>query len=157
MSTSPDEYTALADPEAAVLSAATSIGPATLRPTTLHAAWRALRHAPPTAWFGLVVIIGYAVVAIFAPLLAPYGLAQVVGGAYDPWSHQFLLGTDQLGRDMFSRLIFGARNTVGIALATTCLSFFIGGLCGVGAASDQRRHGSRRNDGQRRGGGKVFA
>jgi peptide/nickel transport system permease protein len=135
MSTSPDEYTALADPEAAVLSAATNIPPVALRLTPLHGAWRALRHAPLSAWFGLIVIVSYVAVAIFAPLIAPYGQAQVVGGAYDPWSHRFLLGTDQLGRDMFSRLIFGARNTVGIALTTTCLSFLLGGMCGLVAAT----------------------
>jgi peptide/nickel transport system permease protein len=135
MSTSPDEYTALADPEAAVLSAATNVPQVALRLTPLRGAWRALRHAPLSAWFGLIVIVTYVVVAIFAPLIAPYGQAQVVGGAYDPWSHKFLLGTDQLGRDMFSRLIFGARNTVGIALTTTCLSFLLGGMCGLVAAT----------------------
>lgn len=135
MSTGPEEITVLADPEAAVLSAETGIQSTTLPLAPLHVAWHGLRHAPPSAWFGLLVIFAYAAVAIFAPLLAPYGQAQVVGGAYEPWSHQFLLGTDQLGRDMFSRLIFGARNTVGIALATTCLSFLIGGLCGLVAAT----------------------
>ena len=44
---------------------------------------------------------------------------------------EFWLGTDQIGRDMFSRLIYGARNTIGIALATTLLSFIIGGTLGV--------------------------
>jgi peptide/nickel transport system permease protein len=132
---SPEEYTALADPEAAVLSAVAAAVPAPARLPPLNAAWRALRHAPISAWFGLFVIFAYAVVAIFAPLLAPYGQAQVVGGEYQPWSHQFFFGTDQLGRDMLSRLIYGARNTVGIALTTTCLSFLIGGLCGLIAAT----------------------
>jgi peptide/nickel transport system permease protein len=135
MSTSPEEYTALADSEAAVLSTATSLEPVALRLTPLSAAWRALRHAPPSAWFGLLVIFIYAAIAVFAPLLAPYGQAQVVGGAYEPWSAHFIFGTDQLGRDMLSRLIFGARNTVGIALATTCLSFLLGGMCGLVAAT----------------------
>jgi peptide/nickel transport system permease protein len=135
MSTSPEEYTALADSEAAVLATATSLEPVALRLTPLSAAWRALRHAPPSAWFGLLVIFIYAAIAVFAPLLAPYGQAQVVGGAYEPWSAHFIFGTDQLGRDMLSRLIFGARNTVGIALATTCLSFLLGGMCGLVAAT----------------------
>ena len=42
----------------------------------------------------------------------------------------FLLGTDQIGRDIYSRLIYGAQNTVGIAFATTCLAFFVGGSLG---------------------------
>ena len=45
-----------------------------------------------------------------------------------PWSRDHLLGTDQLGRDMLTRLFFGARNTIGIALMTIALSFAIGGL-----------------------------
>ena len=49
-------------------------------------------------------------------------------------SAEFWLGTDQIGRDMFSRLIYGARNTIGIALVTTLLSFAIGGTLGVFAA-----------------------
>ena len=135
MTTSPEEFAALADPEAAALSSATSIGPVALGPAPPAAPWRALRHAAPSAWFGLLVIILYAAVAIFAPLFAPFGQAQVVAGPYEPWSHQFFFGTDQLGRDMFSRLIYGARNTVGIALITTCLAFMLGGMCGLVAAT----------------------
>jgi peptide/nickel transport system permease protein len=100
----------------------------------LPAAWRALKRAPPSAWFGLVVIMIYFVVAVFAPLLAPYPESEIVGGAYDEWGGDFLLGTDQLGRDLLSRLIFGARNTIGIAVMTTALSFTIGGLLGLFAA-----------------------
>ena len=44
------------------------------------------------------------------------------------------LGTDQIGRDILSRLIYGAQNTVGIAFATTCLAFFIGASLGFLAA-----------------------
>jgi peptide/nickel transport system permease protein len=135
MSTSPEEYAALADPEGAALASATRTGPLALGAAPPAAAWRALRHAPLTAWFGLLVIICYAAVGIFAPLLAPYGQAQVVAGAYEPWSTHFFFGTDQLGRDMFSRLIYGARNTVGIALVTTCLAFLLGGMCGLVAAT----------------------
>jgi peptide/nickel transport system permease protein len=102
--------------------------------SALAAAWRTLKRAPPTAWFGLVVITIYLVVAIFAPLLAPYSESEIVGGAYDEWGGDFLLGTDQLGRDLLSRLIFGARNTIGIAVMTTTLSFTIGGLLGLFAA-----------------------
>jgi peptide/nickel transport system permease protein len=98
------------------------------------AAWRAIKRAPPSAWFGMVVIAIYLIVALFAPLLAPYPEAEIVGGAYDEWGSDFLLGTDQLGRDLLSRLIFGARNTIGIAVMTTALSFTIGGTLGLFAA-----------------------
>lgn len=92
-----------------------------------------LKKAPLTAKFGLLVISAYIFVALFAPLIAPYGESQIVGPEYEPWGH-FVLGTDNLGRDMLTRLIYGARNTVGIAFVTTLFAFFIGGSAGIFAA-----------------------
>lgn len=92
---------------------------------------RTLATAPISAWFGMIVILVYVIAAVFAPLIAPYGEAEVVGKAYQPSGGVFWLGTDQIGRDLFSRLIYGARNTVGIAFMTTMLSFLIGGTLGV--------------------------
>jgi peptide/nickel transport system permease protein len=100
----------------------------------LQSAWRNLKKAPVTAWFGIIVIAFYLILALFAPLIAPYGEAEIVGNQFDPWSSQFVFGTDQLGRDMLSRLIFGARNTIGIAVVTTGLAFTIGGILGLLAA-----------------------
>ena len=101
------------------------------RRTAMQSIWRALKTAPLTAWFGMAVITAYVVISVFAPLIAPYGEADIVGDQYAPWSDQFLFGTDQLGRDMLSRLIFGARNTIGIAVLTTAVSFTIGGTLGL--------------------------
>jgi len=100
----------------------------------LPATWRALKRAPLSAWFGLIVVAIYLFFAVFAPLIAPYGEAEIVAGAYEPWGGDYLLGTDQLGRDLLSRLIYGARNTIGIAVMTTALSFSIGGMLGLFAA-----------------------
>jgi peptide/nickel transport system permease protein len=97
-------------------------------------AWRTFKSAPPSAVFGMIVIAIYAVCAVFAPWLAPYGEAQVVGKTYAPASAEFWFGTDQIGRDMFSRVLYGARNTIGIALLTVLISFFIGGTLGVAVA-----------------------
>jgi peptide/nickel transport system permease protein len=108
--------------------------PVIVRRGLFERAWRELRRAPLSAWFGLVVILLYVLTAIFAPLIAPYSETDLVGGAYEPWSEQFLFGTDQLGRDMLSRLIYGARNTIGIAFLTTMLSFLLGGFLGLTAA-----------------------
>jgi peptide/nickel transport system permease protein len=88
-----------------------------------------------SALCGLTVILLYILVAIFAPVLAPYGESQVVGDQYEVWSDKFFFGTDQLGRDLLSRLIYGARNTIGIAVLTTALSFAIGGLLGLLSAT----------------------
>ncbi|BCQ65269.1 ABC transporter permease [Pseudomonas sp. NFPP19] len=95
---------------------------------------KALLRAPMSAQFGLLVIVAYILVALFAPELAPYGETEVVGEGFAPWGGQFLLGTDNLGRDMFSRLVYGARNTLGIAFLTTLLAFAVGGFCGLVAA-----------------------
>lgn len=73
-------------------------------------------------------------VAIFAPWLAPYGEAQVFDTPFADWSSEHLLGTDQVGYDLFSRLIYGARNTIGIAVATTIISFGVGVSLGLIAA-----------------------
>ncbi len=93
-----------------------------------------MRHARFTAWFGVLVILAYAILALFAPQIAPYNEATVAGQPYMAWGGHFLLGTDQLGRDVLSRLIYGARNTVGIAVITTCLAFLLGGTLGIVAA-----------------------
>jgi peptide/nickel transport system permease protein len=98
--------------------------------------WRGLSKAPPTAWFGLVVILIYVMLAVAAPVIAPFGESEVVGYEYEPWGKEgFLLGTDNLGRDMLTRLVYGARNTIGIAFVTTCLAFFIGAIGGFLAAA----------------------
>ena len=94
-----------------------------------------LRDAPPTALFGLLVILIYVIVAVFAPLIAPYGEREVVGAEYLPWDEKHILGTDNLGRDMFTRLVYGARNTVGIAFLTTALAFLVGSILGLLAAA----------------------
>ncbi len=104
------------------------------RRSVLQVAWRAVRKAPASAWFGMIVVLIYGLCAIFAPLIAPFGQGEIVGRAYLPSSASFLLGTDQIGRDVFSRLIYGARNTISIALATTFISFTLGGTFGVLAA-----------------------
>ncbi len=101
------------------------------------------RDMPITAAFGILTILVYAFLAIFADLIAPYGQAEVFdsinvlpGGNPELGGNpNFLLGTDQLGRDLLSRLIYGAQNTVGIAFVTTCLAFLIGATFGFLAAA----------------------
>jgi peptide/nickel transport system permease protein len=93
-----------------------------------------LRTAPLTAAFGMFVIFTYAIAGIFAPWIAPYGEAEVIGQAFAPPDQNMLLGSDQLGRDMFSRIIYGARNSVGLALLATLLAFVMGALAGLLAA-----------------------
>ena len=120
---------------------------------------KALAKAPWSAQLGLVIIIINVTLMIFAPLLTPFPETEVVGdvweagfwaddctpegiAAYECWDeinkdreHKVILGTDHLGRDLFTRLLYGARNTISIALVTTILSFAIGISCGFLAAT----------------------
>ncbi|MEM9429312.1 MAG: ABC transporter permease [Pseudomonadota bacterium] len=93
-----------------------------------------LRTAPLTAAFGMFVIFTYAIAGLFAPWIAPHGEAEIISSAFAPADENMLLGADQLGRDMFSRIIYGARNSVGLALVATTLAFVIGAVAGMLAA-----------------------
>ena len=91
--------------------------------------------APLSAKFGMLVVLIYSIVAIFAPFIAPYGEREILGRSFELWSEKYPLGTDNLGRDMLSRMIFGARNTIGLALSITILAFLLGSLTGMIAAA----------------------
>ena len=97
-----------------------------IRRTILQRSFIILSKAPFTAWLGMIIVLSYFFVALFAPFLAPYGEAQIFKVPYAPWDNVHIFGTDRLGRDILSRLIYGARNTMGIALVTTFLAFLIG-------------------------------
>jgi peptide/nickel transport system permease protein len=86
------------------------------------------------AWFGLTVIAIFVLVSIFTPWIAPYGQSANVGGTWDEPSVKMLLGSDQIGRDMLTRIMYGSRMTIGVAIAITILSFLIGSLIGLVAA-----------------------
>jgi peptide/nickel transport system permease protein len=83
---------------------------------------------------GFAIILLFALMALFGPLLAPYGESEVVGDVWEPFSAQFPLGTDSLGRDVLTRLLYGASHTIGVALAAALLSFAIGMSLGFLAA-----------------------
>ena len=104
------------------------------RRTWQQTAWKEFKAAPWSAKFGMTVIAIYFVAAVFGPFITPYGEGEITGKSLLPGSMANWLGTDQLGRDTFTRLIFGARNTIGIALLTVLVSFTIGGTLGVFAA-----------------------
>jgi len=109
---------------------------ATLRGAAPEILAKPMRQAPLTAAFGILVILLYVIATLFADVLAPYGEAQVFERnqllpGEDP-AHW--LGTDQIGRDILTRLIYGARNTVGIAFITTLLAFLLGATLGFLAA-----------------------
>lgn len=91
----------------------------------------------PSALFGLVIVALVILLAIAAPLIAPYNPDEqmfdglTLEGAPMPPSAQFLLGTDTLGRDLFSRLLFGARTSLIIGLVANGIAVAIGLLIGI--------------------------
>jgi peptide/nickel transport system permease protein len=90
------------------------------------ATWR-----QPLAVAGVVIAAAWIVIAIFAPLIAPYKpLALVTGSAEGPSLHH-LFGTDELGRDVFSRVVYGARVSIPIALVLVGLAATIGSIVGA--------------------------
>jgi peptide/nickel transport system permease protein len=87
-------------------------------------------------WIGLVIVAFWLVTAIAGPMLAPYPEGRVVSpDDLAPISAAFPMGTDYLGRDMLSRVLFGARYTIGIALAATLLACFAGIMLALLAAA----------------------
>jgi peptide/nickel transport system permease protein len=86
----------------------------------------------PAGLFGLVVVTGLLVLAVFAPQIAPYDPAHldVVNRLQGP-SADHLLGTDQLGRDLLSRLVFGVRVELRVAIPATIGALALGVLLGL--------------------------
>ena len=89
---------------------------------------------PISALIGMFFTGAFFLAAIFAPLVAPYGMAEIVGGVWDPASSDHWLGTDAIGRDLLSRMIYGGQTTIFVAAAATILSFTLGSVLGFSAA-----------------------
>jgi len=88
----------------------------------------------PLGTLGAVITLLLIVVAIFAELLTPYGMNELTGVFLSPPSSQFLLGTDNLGRDILTRVIFGARISITVGLAVSTLSTVISVVLGMMSA-----------------------
>ena len=93
-----------------------------------------IKNIPLSALIGLMITGVYFFVAIFAGFVAPYGMAEVVGDVWEPASAAHVLGTDNIGRDLLTRMIYGGQTTIFIATAGTILSFVTGSTLGFLAA-----------------------
>ena len=93
-----------------------------------------LRRIPASALIGLVLTAAMVLTAVLAPWIAPFGNADVVGDVWGPMTAKHWLGTDNLGRDLLTRMIYGARITLVIAGLATVLSFTMGATLGFTAA-----------------------
>ncbi|QYZ68736.1 ABC transporter permease [Neotabrizicola shimadae] len=89
---------------------------------------------PISALLGLTLTGLFLFVAVFAPWLAPYPLDDISGGQWEGPSAAHWLGTDTIGRDILSRLIYGAQVTIFVALASSVLAFTLGAFLGFLAA-----------------------
>lgn len=90
----------------------------------------------PLAAICLLVVLFWVIVALFAPLFLRYPVGDLVSYDYfGPMSADYWLGTDYLGRDIYSRLVMGARYTIGIAFAGLILAGTIGVVLGLLAAA----------------------
>lgn len=97
--------------------------PATRASRPAPAALRFVRALPTSGRIGLALVAFWLVVALLGPFLAPHSVGAMVSQeVYDPIGAQFPLGSDYLGRDMLSRLLHGARFTVGLAVAAALLA-----------------------------------
>ena len=105
-----------------------------VRPTKTAMVRMFFAEMPLTARVGLAIILLNLVVVLFAPLLAPYGETQLVTDVWAPPSGENWLGGDQLGRDMLTRIVYGARTTITIAFIATLLAFVGGIVMGFAAA-----------------------
>jgi peptide/nickel transport system permease protein len=81
---------------------------------------------------GLCIMVVLVVVAVFAPWVAPYDFAaQNLSDAFEPPCLKYLLGTDDFGRDILSRLIYGARISLQVGIFAVGLSMCVGGVLGA--------------------------
>jgi peptide/nickel transport system permease protein len=86
----------------------------------------------PSGLLGLVIVMGLGVMLVFAPFLAPYGYAQQdIPNRLQGPSADHLLGTDHLGRDLLSRIVFGSRVAMGVALPSVVASLSTGLILGL--------------------------
>ncbi len=101
-------------------------------------AWRRFKK-DKVGMVGAVVIVAISLVALFTPFIAPYDPYEqffeglTIGGAPRPPDGEFWLGTDLLGRDLFSRLLYGARTSLIIGIAANATAVFIGTVLGATA------------------------
>ena len=112
---------------------------------------RALRSK--SVWFSLLVLLSFILIALLAPWIAPhdpYRQSFTQGSLPSMWVHsgpnpgmaEFPLGTDRLGRDILSRLIFGTRTAIFLALIATPLAALIGTVVGLLSGYAGRRFDS---------------
>jgi peptide/nickel transport system permease protein len=97
------------------------------------------RRIKAGAVIGALIVGFWLLIAFIGPLVSPHDVGEVVDtDLFGPISRAFPLGTDYLGRDVLSRIVYGTRYTIGIAFAATVIAIFAGGALGMLAAVSGR-------------------
>lgn len=89
---------------------------------------------PFSAALGIFLTSSFVFMAVFAHFIAPYPINDPTGGVWEGPSAEHWLGTDSIGRDIVSRLIYGGQITIFVALASSVLAFSLGSFLGFMAA-----------------------
>jgi len=84
-----------------------------------------------SARIGLALTASVLLIAVLGPFFAPHSPSELAGGSYAPPSGAFPFGTDLLGRDVLSRVLWGGRSVVGYAVIATALAYLVGGTIGL--------------------------
>jgi peptide/nickel transport system permease protein len=105
-----------------------------IKPSKTLMVRRFFAEMPVVAWVGLIIILINLFAVAFAGVLAPYSETELVTDVWAPPNPDNWLGGDQLGRDMLTRILYGARTTISIAFIATILSFTMGIVAGFTAA-----------------------
>jgi len=100
----------------------------------LSAGWRGLAARQPLGLIGGVIVLILVATALFAPVLAPHGPKEATFAPYLAPSAEFPMGTDQLGRDILSRVVWGARLSLYVGLVSVLIGITAGTLWGVVSA-----------------------
>lgn len=85
----------------------------------------------PVTLIGVIVVVLHLLLGVLSPLIAPYDASALVGAPLMPPSSDFLMGTDQIGRDYFSRIIEGGRIALMVSFCGVAIALVIGSILGV--------------------------
>jgi peptide/nickel transport system permease protein len=109
-----------------------AVSPAAEKAAAPKSGWAVLRRLNISTWFGVALVAALILAAIFAPLLATHDPdAQNIIMYLSPPSPDNILGTDQFGRDVYSRLLFGARYSLTIGFLAIVIALIVGSLIGM--------------------------
>lgn len=109
---------------------------------TLTTKKRRLSVSDRIGWVGAVMVGGLVILAVFAPLIAPYDPTERVGTPFQPPSAEHLLGTNDVGQDLLSELIFGTRVSLTVGIVAALVALVIGTTVGILAGYYPRRLGN---------------